>query len=1135
MQERRELLLLIVIMAAVAGIIGTSAIYIIYQGGIDRERARLQDIVQSQARMLESMARFDQVYSRYPEGAEAGSIRQFIEVHASVTRRGLGSTGEVTLARRSGDNIVYLLRQSRNHADAPTSIPLDSALAAPMREALLGRSGTMIATDYAGDPVLAAFEPVSVLDLGMVAKIDIAEIRGRFTRAALPLIAIGLVAVAAAAFLFLQITEPVLRRLRESESRFRNLFDHMKSGAAVFRAAPDGGEFIFTDLNRRGEHISRLSRREVIGKSVTEVFPGADEFGLLKGLKDAWTSGAAIDLPARYYRDGRIEGWRDSHIYTLPSGELVSLFDDVTEQKQAEQALKESEARFRGTFDNAAVGIAHVDFDGSWLRVNDRLCQIVGYDRDELLGHTFQEITHPDDLQSDLEQFGLLMRGEITSYSMEKRYLHKTGHIIWINLTTALQRDAAGRPLYCISVVEDISRRKHAEQTLHESEVRIRAVLDASEDEILLLSTEGRVLAINQAAERRLARRLADIAPVGARIEQLLPHDLAEARLATARDVAASGHPRHLDRPIRGRWFEIWFYPVRHAAQPVTEVAIFARDISDRKRAESELRRLYQAIQQTPSSIVITDPKGAIVYVNPKFCDLSGYAYEEVIGRNPRILRSGHTSPEEYKNLWQTIASGEIWQGEFCNRKKNGQLFWETASIAPVKNDEGRIINFVAVKEDVTERRAVEDQLRQSQKMQAIGQLTGGIAHDFNNLLTIIGGNLQLIERDLGEYASAAPLIKDAVWATQRGGELTHRLLAFARMQPLRPAEVNLNDIVRGMTELLRRTLGSGIEVIEALDPDIPSVLADTGELERALVNLAINARDAMPAGGRLTLQTRRATLDEDYVERYPDLAAGEYVMLAVSDSGTGIPKDMLDRIFEPFFTTKQAGQGSGLGLSMVYGFMKQSGGHISVYSEIGAGTTFKLFLPQRVRAAGIATETTAEGDSGFTLSGRIALVVEDELRLQKLATRLLDEVGFSVFAAGDGSEALRYAETEPRIDLLFTDVELPGGVNGIALAQRVQELHPTIKVLYTTGYSAALVENDGRVPLEASVLAKPYARPQLMQHLRRLFAPSRSAGGEGRDPARHLEQHGAAAANADRGTAHPQPPAVRSSSPPGK
>ena len=575
MQERRELLLLIVIMAAVAGIIGTSAIYIIYQGGIDRERARLQDIVQSQARMLESMARFDQVYSRYPEGAEAGSIRQFIEVHASVTRRGLGSTGEVTLARRSGDNIVYLLRQSRNHADAPTSIPLDSALAAPMREALLGRSGTMIGTDYAGDPVLAAFEPVAVLDLGMVAKIDIAEIRGRFTRAALPLIAIGLVAVVAAAFLFLQITEPVLRRLRESEARFRNLFDHMKSGAAVFRAAPDGGEFIFTDLNRRGEHISRLSRREVIGKSVTEVFPGADEFGLLKGLKDAWTSGAAIDLPARYYRDGRIEGWRDSHIYTLPSGELVSLFDDVTEQKQAEQALKESEARFRGTFDNAAVGIAHVDFDGSWLRVNDRLCEIVGYDRDELLGHTFQEITHPDEVQSDLEQFGPLMRGEITSYSMEKRYLHKTGHIIWINLTTALQRDAAGQPLYCISVVEDISRRKHAEQTLHESEVRIRAVLDASEDEILLLSTEGRILAINQAAERRLARRLADIDPVGARLDQLLPHDLAEARLATARDVAASGHPQHLDRPIRGRWFEIWFYPVRHAAQPVTLKSLF--------------------------------------------------------------------------------------------------------------------------------------------------------------------------------------------------------------------------------------------------------------------------------------------------------------------------------------------------------------------------------------------------------------------------------------------------------------------------------------------------------------------------------------------------------------------------------
>jgi PAS domain S-box-containing protein len=390
---------------------------------------------------------------------------------------------------------------------------------------------------------------------------------------------------------------------------------------------------------------------------------------------------------------------------------------------------------------------------------------------------------------------------------------------------------------------------------------------------------------------------------------------------------------------------------VRRAGQAVSEVAIYAREITNRKRAENELRRLYQAIQQSPSSVLVTDVAGRIVYVNPKFCEVTGYAHEEVMGRNPRILKSGHTRPCEYKQLWDTITAGSIWRGEFHNRKKNGDLYWEIASIGPVKDDHGQIINFVAVKEDVTERRAVEEQLRQSQKMQAIGQLTGGIAHDFNNLLTIILGNLQLLEQSDGKDERRGGLIDDALWAATRGGELTHRLLAFARMQSLRPAIVNLNDIVRGLTDLLRRTLGSRIDIVEELDPGIPSVLADPGELERALVNLAINARDAMPDGGVLSIQTKRAILDADYVKQCPDVVPGDYVMLTVRDTGTGIPAQLLGRIFEPFFTTKEVGQGSGLGLSMVYGFVKQSGGHVGVSSEPGVGTAFKLFFRRPVTA----------------------------------------------------------------------------------------------------------------------------------------------------------------------------------------
>jgi PAS domain S-box-containing protein len=1072
-------------MMGVAAIIGASAVYLIYQGGIERERVRLQDIVQSQARLLEAIARFDQVYSIDPDGPAAGSVKQFVDSHRTFTLRGLGTTGEIVLAQRIDDEIVFLLRRGAG-IDQPLSIPVGSALAEPMRAALDGRSGTLVGRDYDGDLVLAAYEPVAMLNLGLVAKINIADIRARFTQAALPLFFVALVSVLAATALFFRVTEPMIRRLRDNEARFRGLFEHMRSGAAVFSALPDGSDFIFTDFNRRGEEIARIDRRNAIGRRVTEVFPGVAEFGALEVFKKVWLSGAPKYVPARYYRDDRLEGWRDNQVYKLPNGEIVSLFDDVTEQKQAEQALKESEARFRGTFANAAVGIAHVGFDGALLRVNQRLCEIVGYGPDELVRKNFQDITHADDRQVGLDQHDLLMRGEIDSFSVEKRYVHKDGHAVWINLTNALQREA-GHPLYRIAIVEDIGKRKRAEQTLHESETRLRAVLDASEDEILLLSIDGRILAINEAAKRRLACRIAGLEPVGAHLARLLPPDLAETRLAIIRDVAASGLPAHLEVPIRARWFEFWYYPVHYPDQPIAEVAIFAREITDRKRAENELRRLYQAIQQSPTSIVITDPQGRILYVNPKFCELTGYTYDEAIGQNPRILKSSHTRPEEYEKLWETICRGDIWQGEFHNRKKNGDLYWEIASIGPVKNENGEIINFVAVKEDVTERRAVEDQLRQSQKMQAIGQLAGGIAHDFNNLLTIIIGNLQLLERGSDDPDRHAGVVADALWAAKRGGQLTHRLLAFARMQPLRPTAVNLNDIVLGLTELLRRTLGSNIEIVEELDPDIPFVLVDAGELERALVNLAINARDAMPNGGLLTLQTRKAVLDAEYVERYPDVTPGDYVMLSVSDTGTGIPPAMLGRVFEPFYTTKEVGRGSGLGLSMVYGFVKQSGGHVSVYSEVGVGTTFKLFVPQ----APVAAEGDVVADDreqGFAASGRTALVVEDEERLRTVTSRILQEVGFTVREAGDGAEALRQAEATDRLDLLLTDLELPGGMNGLAIAERVMAQHPEVRVVYTTGYSAGLGTPNGRLPHDEPFLAKPYARQELIRQLRTLF-----------------------------------------------
>src|SRR5512133_1720042 len=393
-----------------------------------------------------------------------------------------------------------------------------------------------------------------------------------------------------------------------------------------------------------------------------------------------------------------------------------------------------------------------------------------------------------------IKEKGLVLVLAISAFSIQTR-----------DRVLALEHGADGyliepvEPDELLATVNALLRLRKAEQSLHQSDIRMRALLDASQDEILLLSIQGEVLAINKAAEQRLARRTGGNDPLGEHLDRLLPRDQVDLRMAIVRQVASTATLVHCAVPIRARWFGFWFYPVLQPGQPVSEVAVYAREITEEKKSQADLSKLFQAVQQCPMSVVITDRDGAIEYVNPEFTKVTGYTMAEAIGRNPHILKSGHTPLEEYGRPWQTITSGRVWRGEFHNKKKNGELFWELASIAPVKDGE-TITNFVAVKEDITERKEMEEQLRQSQKMQAVGQLTGGIAHDFNNLLAIVIGNLQLLQERLSGDAKAREYLDDAIWSAERGGELTHRLLAFARKQPLRPAVIDLNDVVRGMT-----------------------------------------------------------------------------------------------------------------------------------------------------------------------------------------------------------------------------------------------------------------------------------------------------------------------------------------------
>jgi two-component system NtrC family sensor kinase len=409
---------------------------------------------------------------------------------------------------------------------------------------------------------------------------------------------------------------------------------------------------------------------------------------------------------------------------------------------------------------------------------------------------------------------------------------------------------------------------------------------------------------------------------------------------------------------------------------------------------------------------------------------------------------------------------------------------------------------FRQLREETLRRHSTELALQQAQKMEAVGQLTGGIAHDFNNLLTIINGNLDTIRRRLSEAASAEPLrdlaakltqpLERAMTGAKSAAQLTHRLLAFSRRQPLKPTRVDINGLVASLSELLRRTLGEGVNVETVLAGGLWPAFADVNQVENALVNLAINARDAMPDGGRLTIETANVYLDEAYARRFNEVAAGQYVMLSVSDSGTGIPPDVLEKVFEPFFTTKPVGQGSGLGLAMVHGFVKQSGGHIRIYSEVGQGTTVKIYLPRMIgEDAGAAVPAGTE-PALLPLSGarsqEAVLLVEDNDGVREYATSVLSELGYTILAARDGDEALAILERSPRIDILFTDVVLPGSVNGRELANRVLAKLPGLPVLYTTGYTRNAIIHHGRLDADVQLLGKPYTEQDLAMKLRELL-----------------------------------------------
>ena len=505
------------------------------------------------------------------------------------------------------------------------------------------------------------------------------------------------------------------------------------------------------------------------------------------------------------------------------------------------------------------------------------------------------------------------------------------------------------------------------------------------------------------------------------------------------------------------------------------------------QKAEDMLRKLGRAVEQSADMVMITNNLGNIEYVNPAFEAITGYSRHDVLGRTPRILKSGQHQRDFYREMWETILAGHVFRGVMINHKKNGETFVVEKTVTPLRDADGRISHFISNDRDISERRRLESQLQMAHKMDAIGRLAGGVAHDFNNLLMVITAYAELMQDSLAPQHPLRHNVHEIMQASRRAADLTRQLLAFGRKQMQALQLLDLNQVIKEISKMLPRLIGEDIQLNIVLGKSLGCVRADPMQIEQIVMNLAANARDAMPEGGKLTIETTGIGLDESYVQKHSIVPIGDYVMLAVTDTGQGIAPEHLSHIFEPFYTTKAEGKGTGLGLATVYGIVKQNGGFIWVYSEPGLGATFKIYLPQakkHARAARVATQGEQETARGV----ETILLVEDEAAVRQSEAQFLRLNGYTVLEAKDGEDALQVAQNHATtIDLMITDVVMPY-LGGAKLAAQLTSTRPGLKVLFVSGYAESTVLRHGPIDVTNSFLQKPFGLKSLAAKIRQIL-----------------------------------------------
>ncbi|QJX00098.1 PAS domain S-box protein [Frigoriglobus tundricola] len=879
------------------------------------------------------------------------------------------------------------------------------------------------------------------------------------------------------------------RDLRESEERFRAAMVGSLDAVYFLTAVRDPGgritDFVFSDVNPKGEALIGFPRAALIGKPLCEVRPETRTDGFFD--KYVRVVETRTPLEEEFSSAAGFVGWLHHQVVPLGDGVVITSCD-VTERKRAEAALRASQRQFAQLVANVE-GIVW-EADAGTFRftfVSERAERLLGYPTAQWTTEPrfWVDHIHPDD-RDWVVDFCLGATAERRNHDFEYRFIAADGRTVWLRDIVSVIADG-DRATKLHGLMVDVTAQKRAEQALRDSEERFRTFVDHATDAFFLQGPDQRVLDVNRQAcvslgcerEELIGQTPADFDPdvTAALVEQQ------RTRLGVGETITFDARHRRKD----GTTFPVEVRLRPFETQGKRFYLALARDVTERKRAEAELReseeRLRLFIDHVAAPIAMFDRDLRYVHVSRRWRTdyrlgdraLAGLSHYEVF---PEL-------PERWKETYRRCLAGAV---ERCEEDRferaDGTVQWLRWEIRPWHRADGAVGGVVMFAEDITARKRMEAQLHQAQKMEAVGRLAGGIAHDFNNLLTVINGFCDLTLREMAGDDPHRGALTEVRSAGERAARLTQQLLAYSRKAMIEPKVIDLNVLVSESVELLRRLIGEDIVVASDLQPAPARIRADRGQIEQVVMNLVVNARDAMPTGGRVTVETRTVTIGPDHLPDDPDLNPGRYVRLTVADTGAGMPEEVLAHVFEPFFTTKGVGKGTGLGLAVVQGAVKQSGGHIGVSSAVGVGTTFTLLFP----AVADPAASVRAGPERSVRGAETILLAEDEGAVRTIARLALESYGYTVLAVGGGADALATAAAHAgEIALLVTDVVMPG-MNGRQLAEELRRRQPGLRVLFMSGYTDDVVVRHGLVTPVDAFIQKPFSPEAMARKVREML-----------------------------------------------